>query len=55
MGIFVNPDNAAFRVMLNSEIYVDKIEKAQHVEKSSCLEKQVVFQTTAFKIFDMQE
>ena len=28
MGIFVNPDNAAFRVMLNSEIYVDKIEKA---------------------------
>ncbi len=24
MGIFVNPDNSAFQVMLNSEIYVDK-------------------------------
>ena len=24
MGIFVNPDNLAFQVALNSEIYVDK-------------------------------
>lgn len=24
MGIFVNPDNSAFQVALNSEIYVDK-------------------------------
>lgn len=26
MGIFVNPDNRAFQVALNSEIYVDKTE-----------------------------
>ena len=39
MGIFVNPDNAAFRVMLNSEIYVDKIEKSKHVSKISYLKK----------------
>lgn len=24
MGLFVNPDNGAFQVALNSEIYVDK-------------------------------
>ena len=24
MGMFVNPDNSAFQVALNSEIYVDK-------------------------------
>ena len=24
MGMFVNPDNSAFQVALNSEIYIDK-------------------------------
>ncbi|MDO4327393.1 MAG: AAA family ATPase [bacterium] len=33
MGRFVNPDNSAFQVMLNSEIYVDKTELLEYTNK----------------------
>ena len=33
MGRFVNPDNSAFQVALNSEIYVDKSELIEHTNK----------------------
>lgn len=33
MGRFVNPDNSAFRVALNSEIYVDKTELIEYTNK----------------------
>ena len=33
MGVFVNPDNSAFQVALNSEIYVDKSGLIQYTNK----------------------
>ena len=33
MGIFVNPDNSAFQVALNSEIYVDKTGLLEYTNK----------------------
>ena len=33
MGRFVNPDNSAFQVALNSEIYVDKTELITYTNK----------------------
>ena len=33
MGIFVKPDNSAFQVALNSEIYVDKTGLLEYTNK----------------------
>lgn len=33
MGIFVNPDNSAFQVALNSEIYIDKTGLLEYTNK----------------------
>ena len=33
MGMFVNPDNSAFQVALNSEIYVDKTELIKYTNR----------------------
>ena len=33
MGIFVNPNNGAFQVALNSEIYVDKTSLLSYTNK----------------------
>lgn len=33
MGMFVNPDNSAFQVALNSEIYVDKTGLLEYTNK----------------------
>ena len=33
MGMFVNPDNSAFQVALNSEIYVDKTGMLEYTNK----------------------
>ena len=33
MGIFVNPNNNAFQVALNSEIYVDKTQLLSYTNK----------------------
>ena len=33
MGIFVNSDNSAFQVALNSEIYIDKTELIAYTNK----------------------
>lgn len=33
MGIFVNPNNNAFQVALNSEIYIDKTELLSYTNK----------------------
>lgn len=33
MGRFVNPDNSAFQVALNSEIYVDKTELISYTNR----------------------
>ncbi len=34
MGIFVNPDNSAFQMILNSEIYIDKTELLDYTNKA---------------------
>ena len=34
MGRFVNPDNSAFQVILNSDIYVDKTELLAYTNKA---------------------
>ena len=36
MGRFVNPDNSAFQVILNSDIYVDKTELIAYLNKVIC-------------------
>ena len=36
MGRFVNPDNSAFQVILNSDIYVDKTELITYLNKVIC-------------------
>ena len=33
MGLFVNPDNSAFQVALNSEIYIDKTGLLKYTNK----------------------
>lgn len=33
MGVFVNPDNEAFRVAINSEIYIDKTGLLKYTNK----------------------
>ena len=33
MGRFVNPDNSAFQVALNSEIYIDKSGMIEEINK----------------------
>lgn len=35
MGRFVNPDNSAFQVILNSDIYVDKTELLAYTNKAA--------------------
>ena len=34
MGRFVNPDNSAFRVALNSDIYIDKTELLTYTNRA---------------------
>lgn len=33
MGVFVNPDNSAFEIAINSEIYIDKTGLLEYTNK----------------------
>ena len=45
MGMFVNPDNSAFQVALNSEIYVDKSGLIKYTNKVLNTRYKAIFAT----------
>ena len=44
MGRFVNPDNSAFQVALNSDIYVDKTGLIEYTNKVLNLYKEAIYE-----------
>ena len=51
MGRFVNPDNSAFQVALNSRIYVDKTGLIEYTEQCSGYYRCVYLQQPSKKIW----